>query len=136
MTAPLVSGIVVRYYECDPQGRVFNAVYYYWAELGIADLWVAVCGGYDGLTALGLDTTIATNSCQYHAPAHSLDEITLQTAIARVGTTSFDIRTTMRRGEQLVAEVTTTQVFVDKDTMRPIEPPADLKRAIEGFLVA
>lgn len=124
---------VVRYHECDMQGRVFNPTYYVYADVVADEFWKEAIGGPQTLIDRGIDFVVAANSCHYRAPAHWNDQLTARCSVSRIGSTSFDLQTSMHRDEQLVAELSVTYVFVDTETFAPIVPPPDVREHLERF---
>src|SRR5437764_4425021 len=82
----------VRYGECDPQGVVFNAHYLAYFDIGVTELFRTAfdsLGGYHAMVDRGVEFVVAEAGLHYHRPAHFDDELTLEVAITRLGTTSM-----------------------------------------------
>src|SRR3954470_8423258 len=91
--APLTYKLRVRFGECDPQGVVFNANYLAYFDIGMTELFRAAFGTLGGYQAMversGAEFVVAEAGLQYHRPAHFDDELTLDIAVTRLGTTSI-----------------------------------------------
>src|SRR3954454_7914503 len=93
VAAPLTYELRVRFGECDPQGVVFNANYLAYLDIGMTELFRAAFGTLGGYQAIversGLEFVVAEAGLRYHRPARFDDELTLEVAITRLGTTSM-----------------------------------------------
>jgi acyl-CoA thioester hydrolase len=106
----------VRYGECDPQGVVFNAHYLAFADLTLTELWrAAVPGGYAAMVRDGVDMVVAEARVRFLAPARFDDELEVEAAVTRLGTTGMSSTYRLARGEESVAEVELRHVFVHAD---------------------
>jgi acyl-CoA thioester hydrolase len=103
----------VRYGECDPQGVVFNANYLAYFDIAITDLFRAV-GGYQAIVdRSGAEFVVAEAGLRFHRPAQFDDELTIETAITRLGTTSMTTSCRILRDGELLVEGTLRHVLVD-----------------------
>jgi YbgC/YbaW family acyl-CoA thioester hydrolase len=94
--------------------------YYEFFEDAFLD-WLGARGGYDRLRREGADVVVKVSGCEHHAPARLGDVLAVESAPARVGTTSITMTFTMRRdGEQLVAVGTITYVCVRDGRAAPL----------------
>lgn len=123
----------VRYHECDPQGVVFNAHYLTYADMASFDAIKALFGSYTELTGRGMDMVVAESTLRYHAACRFDDAVEIATFAERVGNTSLVLRFEMRRGDDLVTEVTNRYVWVSTETLRPVPPPDDVREAFTQF---
>ena len=118
----------VRYAECDGQGVVFNGHYLTWADEAATALFAALGVPYAEIRARGLDTSVVAADLQWSSPARWGDDDDVDSEVARLGRTSFAIRSTVRVGERTCCVVTTTYVLIDDDR-RPSGLPDDLRQA-------
>lgn len=118
----------VRYVECDGQGVVFNGHYLTWADEAATALFAALGVPYAEIRARGLDTSVVAADLQWSSPARWGDDVDVDSEVARLGRTSFAIRSTVRVGERTCCVVTTTYVLIDDDR-RPSALPEDLRAA-------
>jgi len=107
----------VRYAECDMQGVVFNAHYLAYFDANITELWRAAFGGYQTMLDRGLDIVVAEAQLRFRAPARFDEELTLQAAVTRLGTTSIVTDHWIGRDGTLLVEGTLRHVLVDRDTL-------------------
>jgi acyl-CoA thioester hydrolase len=117
MAAPLAYKLRVRFGECDPQGVVFNANYLAYFDIGITELFRAAFGTLGGYQAMveqsGLEFVVAEAGLRYHRPAHFDDELTLEIALTRLGTTSITTSCRILRDGELLVGGTLRHVLVD-----------------------
>jgi acyl-CoA thioester hydrolase len=123
VAAPLKYKLRVRYAECDPQGVVFNANYLAYFDIGITELFRAAFGSYQAIVdRSGLEFVVAEAGLRYHRPAHFDDELTLEIAITRLGTTSITTSYRILRDGELVVDGTLRHVLVDPKGLVEREP--------------
>jgi acyl-CoA thioester hydrolase len=137
VAAPVACKLRVRYGECDPQGVVFNAHFLAYFDIGITELIRAAFGSYQAMVDRGVDLVVGEAGLRYYRPAHFDEELTLQVAVARLGTTSITTSYRLLRGAELLVDGTLRHVAVD--LKRLVERKTDPKTAIpdwmrEGFV--
>ena len=132
VAAPLAYKLRVRYGECDPQGVVFNANYLAYFDIGIMELFRAAFGSYQAILDRGVDFVVAEAGLRYHRPAHIDDELTLEVAITRLGTTSITTSYRILRDGELLVEGTLRHVLVDPKRLVEREP--DTKTTIPDWM--
>lgn len=96
MTEPFRLLLRVRYGECDAQGIVFNARWGDYLDIAASEYSRALFGGVDP-AATGLDWRLVKQTIEWHAPARYDDVIDIRVRTLRVGTTSFELATDLRR---------------------------------------
>ena len=122
VAAPLAYKLRVRYGECDPQGVVFNAHFLAYFDIGITELFRATFGSYQAMVDRGVDFVVAEAGLRYHRPAHFDDELTLEMAVTRLGTTSITTNYWVLRDGELLVEGTLRHVLVDPKGLVEREP--------------
>ena len=132
VTAPLACKLRVRYGECDPQGVVFNANFLAYFDIGIVELFRAAFGSYQAMVDRGVEFVVAEAGLRYHRPAHFDDELTLEVAVARLGTTSITTSYRVLRDGELLVEGTLRHVLVD--LKRLVEREPDAKTTIPDWM--
>src|SRR5207244_1887462 len=128
VAAPLAYKLRVRYGECDPQGVVFNAHYLAYFDIGIIELFRAAFGSYQMMVDQGVEFVVAEAGLRYHRPAHFDDELTLEIAISRLGTTSMTTSYRVLRDAELLVDGSLRHVLVE--IRRLIEREPDPKTRI------
>jgi acyl-CoA thioester hydrolase len=130
---PFVHRLRVRFHECDPQGVVFNAHYFAYFDVALTEMWRAAFGSYQSVVDDGTDVVVVEASATYRAPARFDEEIDIELAIARLGTTSMTTETAIRRDGQLLVEGRLVHVFVDPATMAKQTIPDRVRAGLEAY---
>jgi acyl-CoA thioester hydrolase len=124
VAAPLAYKLRVRYGECDSQGVVFNANFLAYFDIGIVELFRAAFGSYQAMVDRGVEFVVAEAGLRYHRPAHFDDELTLEVAVTRLGTTSITTSYRVLRDGELLVDGTLRHVLVDLKRLVEREPDA------------
>jgi acyl-CoA thioester hydrolase len=111
--APLICKLRVRYGECDPQGVVFNAHFLAYFDIAITELFRMALGGYQAIVARGVDFVVAEAGLHYRQSAHFDEELRLEVAVTRLGTTSIATSHRVLRNAELLVEGTLRHVLVE-----------------------
>jgi acyl-CoA thioester hydrolase len=130
---PFVHRLRVRFHECDPQGVVFNAHYFTYFDVALTEMWRAAFGSYHSVVEQGTDVVVVEAAATYRAPARFDEEIDVELAIARLGTTSMTTQTAIRRDGDLLVEGRLVHVFVDPTTMAKQAIPAHVRAGLEAY---
>jgi acyl-CoA thioester hydrolase len=123
----------VRYHECDAQGVVFNAHYLAYCDIAITEMWRALYGSYERLIERGVDHVVAESTLRFRSPARFDDELDVDVALRRLGTTSMQVAFEIRRDSDVVCEVASRYVFVDPETLQKQAPPDDIRSLLESL---
>jgi acyl-CoA thioester hydrolase len=95
------------------QGRAFNGHYLTWVDMAHTEALGGLVGGYQVLTARGIDFVVVAAELQFRRPAHFDDALVVNVAIEPPGRTSLRSRYRIERGTALIAEAGLTHVCVD-----------------------
>jgi acyl-CoA thioester hydrolase len=136
MGEPFSHQLRVRYGECDLQGVVFNAHYLAYFDTSVNELLRAACGSYSAMLDRGVDVVVAEAQLRFRASARFEDLLTLEIAIARLGTTSITTEHRIARDGELVVEGTLRHVMVNRETMAKTPIPDWLRRQLEPWTVS
>lgn len=104
----------VRYQETDGQGRVHHANYLTWFELGRVELLRAAGHSYRELEEAGIFLVVAEVSIRYYLPAVFDDTLRLRTTTVRAKGARIEHRYEVLRGDDRLAEGTTTVACIDR----------------------
>ena len=135
MGRPFVHSVRVRYAECDRQGVVFNAHYFAYFDLAMTELWRSALGRYDAMIERGIDMVVADAQARFLDSARFDDEIDLEVAIERLGTTGSTTRHRVVRDRDVLVEGVLRHVFVEPDTLEKKPIPDWLRTALEPYCV-
>ena len=110
---------------------MFNANYLAYFDIGMVELFRAAFGtwgGYQGMVERsGLEFVVAEAGLRYHRPALFDDELTLQIAITRLGTTSVTTSYRIVRDGELLVDGTLRHVLIDPKGVVEREPRTKTK---------
>ena len=125
----------IRYHEVDQQGYLFNSRYLEIADIAMTEFFRSLGWQYDALVAAGADPSLVKSEITFVTPGRFDDVLDADTVPTKVGTSSFHLRTILRRGEVVVATIENTYVNVDVDAARsrplPIDVAEALRRTVE-----
>ena len=124
--------IRVRYAECDAQGHVFNAQYVGYFDLALTELWRAAFGSYGAMVEEGVDLVVAEVTARFRRPARFDEELDLDIAVRRLGTTSMATDHRVTGAGELIAEGELVHVFVETAGYGKTPIPGHLRRVLEG----
>lgn len=117
----------VRYYECDMQRVVHNAVYLAWCD-DVGDRLFRAAGLGPG--SFDWDVMVKTATVTWSGPARLGDEVVVRAAPVRWGRTSFDVGYEGAVRGQAIFEATITYVAVDMDRGEPVAVPEEFRAAV------
>jgi acyl-CoA thioester hydrolase len=107
--------IRVRYPEVDGMGYLHHSRYLQYFEMGRVELLRAMGHSYAELERDGVFFVVVKAEVRYKAPAKYDDELTLITTVAKQTHVRIDHTYALKRGEQLLAEASTTIACVGRD---------------------
>ena len=122
----------VRYGETDQMGYCYYGNYAQYFEVGRVEALRSMGMSYKELEQNGFMLPVSDFSVKYKAPAIYDDQLTIVTYIRSLKGVRlvFDYEI-FKEGQVLVAEASSTLVFVSKDTMRPVSPPKDFVELLD-----
>lgn len=124
----------VRYGETDRMGYVYYGNYAEYLEVGRVEALRALGFPYKRLEDEGVLLPVNELWLRYHAPAFYDDELVLRTTITALPTARIQFAYAIRSlAGALLTEATTTLVFVDRSTGRPMRAPQELLNALRPF---
>ena len=127
MESRLINTLIlrVRYPEVDAMGYLHHSRYLQYFELGRVELLRSMGVSYADLEKRGVFFVVTKAEVRYKAPARYDDELTLVTKVIKQTHVRYDHAYELKRGEQLLAEGTTTIACVGRDG-QVIKIPAEL----------
>jgi acyl-CoA thioester hydrolase len=120
----------VRWNECDAQGIVFNAHYFFYYDIAIWE-WTRALG-YASWDAAPQFVT-AHAECDFKASAKFDDELLIGARAARFGGKSMEVRAAVFRGEALLNVGMLAYVHVKPGTVETAPLPPDFIARVEAF---
>lgn len=115
----------VRYADTDQMGIVYYAKYLEYFEVARTEALRSIGLPYAELEALGYMLPVADASIKYLASAAYDDEIEVTATLEPANSPRVPITYIVKRKKDgvVIAEGSTTLVFVTRDTNRPCKPP-------------
>jgi len=124
----------VRWAEVDLQGVVFNAHYFLYFDVAIAEYWRAIRFDYPkSLEPLGGDVFAVKASAEFHGSAGYEDELDVCCRCARLGRSSMQFLLGIWRGDELLTSGELLYVYVELATRRSAPVPDMLREAIVAY---
>ena len=113
----------VRYADTDQMGVVYYAKYLEYFEVARKEMLRSMGLPYRDIEAKGFALPVASASIKYYKGAVYDDELHITALISGSDSPKIEIHYDVKRNDELIAEVETTLVFVDKITGRPVRAP-------------
>ena len=128
------TSIRVRYGETDQMGYVYYGVYAQYFEVGRVEALRAIGFPYRTLEEQGVMLPVHEMNVKYHRPAHYDDLLVVRTTITALPSVRISFRyEVVNEQGVLLNEATTTLVFVDKESGRPRQAPAELVNSLADY---
>ena len=124
--------IRVRYGETDQMGYVYYGNYAQYFEVGRVEAMRALGMSYRELEETGYMLPVMSLNVSYIAPAKYDDILTVETEIVSLNGIRLRFCYKVFKDEKLLCEGETILVFVDKTTMKPIQPPKHFVALVSG----
>ena len=124
----------VRYSETDQMGYCYYGNYAQYFEVGRVETLRSIGVSYKELEGNGVMLPVSTFSVEYKYPAKYDEELKIITKIIALNGArlQFDYQI-LNEDDRLVANASTTLVFVQKSTMRPIAPPSSFISLMQSY---
>lgn len=115
----------VRYAETDQMGYVYYGNYAQYFEVGRVEAMRAVGISYKDLENQGFMLPVMDLNIKYHSPALYDDELQIETTIVSLNGVRLLFEYVIFSKNKKLCSGSTTLVFVNKSTMRPVSPPVN-----------
>ena len=125
----------VRWAEVDRQDVVFNANYFLYFDVAVAEYWRAIGFRYpqDLVEKFGTDIFAVGASAEYHGSATYEDELDIGCRVGRIGRSSMRWVFGIWRGPEHITSGELVYVNADLKTKKSARWPDTLKAAILGY---
>ncbi|HYC61646.1 MAG TPA: thioesterase family protein [Thermoanaerobaculia bacterium] len=132
------SRLRVRYKETDQMGIAHHANYIVWFEIGRTDLCRATGFPYNEIEARGFILVVTDVQVRYRTPFRYDDEVLIRTRVAEMGSRiiRFAYELFDGSGETPRATGTTSHVWLEEKTRKPVRADEEVRRAFEPWLPA
>ena len=109
MAEPFTTQVRVRWGEVDAQGVVFNPNYFVYADVAATEFFRAAGVMTDTYPDMGQSYVVDARA-SFRASARFDDLMDIEVSVPRIGRSSYELRVDIRRGEELLTEVSLTYV--------------------------
>jgi acyl-CoA thioester hydrolase len=115
-----------------------HANYVVWFEIGRTDLCREAGFPYREIEERGLILVVTEIVCRYRAPYKYDDEVVIRTSVAEAASRKmrFDYELRDGTGERLHATGSSSHVWVDRTSRRPVVADAEVMKGLEPWLNA
>lgn len=112
--------MVIRREDIDDLGHVNNAVYLQWVQAAVVAHWERIADA----EAVARHLWVAlSHEIIYRRPAFLTDTVVATTGIETAAGAKARFQTLIRRGDQLLAEVSSLWCCIDRQSHRPVRLP-------------
>ena len=120
------TNVRVRYAETDQMGYCYYGNYAQFCEIGRVEALRALGMSYKNMEEKGVMLPVSEYNIKYKSPAKYDDLLTVITYVLKLeGTRIYFKYDIVNENKNIVAQASTTLVFVSKENMRPTAPPKD-----------
>lgn len=125
--------IRVRYAETDQMSYVYNGSYATYLEVGRVESLRNIGIVYKDLELMGVMMPVLEMNIKYYRPARYDDVLTVKTIIKELPTKRILFEYEILNEKNLViTKASTTLVFVDMESGKPVEAPETIRLALEA----
>jgi acyl-CoA thioester hydrolase len=131
------SRLRVRYKETDQMGIAHHANYIVWFEIGRTDLCRVTGFPYHEIESRGFILVVTDIQCRYRIPYRYDDEVVIRTTVAELASRSIKFAYELfdSRGETLRANGSSSHLWLDEKTRRPVRADEDVRLAFEPWVL-
>ena len=126
--------VSTSYFQFDQQGVVFNMWYFGWFDDAMTQFLGEVGYPYTAMNADGIDVQLVHTEADWREAVRYGEEVMIDVATERVGSTSFTLSFTVRAGAQERSTGRTVYVVVGTDGSGKRPVPPKLRAALESAL--
>lgn len=127
--------IQIYYEDTDAGGVVYYGNYLKFAERGRTEMLRAL--GFENKKLQddkGLMFVVRHVDIDYLKPGFLDDALTMHTSITTLKNSSFVMRQTVCRGDDVICDMKVTLVCVEKESVKPAKVPEDIRKGFEQYL--
>ena len=138
---PVQTNIPIQWGEMDAFNHVNNVVYIRWCETARIELFRKIWGDRginmkEILEGNGVGPILANFNVNYKIPISYPDNVIIQTRVAKIGNTSFNVEHqvfTEKMGNHVVAEASSVVVMLNYKTEEKFNLNSSMKLKLEQF---
>lgn len=114
-------------------GIAHHSNYLVWFEIGRTDLCRAAGVPYAEIEGRGYILVVTGIECRYRVPFRYDDEVLIRTTVAEAQSRAMKFAYELYRGEELCATGTSSHMWVDRETRKPVRADEATMRAFAEF---
>src|SRR5581483_2467544 len=126
--------VPISYFQYDQQGVVFNMWYFGWFDDAMTQFLGEVGYPYPEMNADGIDVQLVHTEADWRDAVRYGEEVTVDVAAERVGSTSFTLCFSVRVGAEVRSTGRTVYVVVGTDGSGKKPVPLRLRAGLESAL--
>jgi len=128
--------LTTRWMDSDPYGHMNNVVHYEMFDT-VVNAWLIEHGALDIRKGVVIGLVVETG-CHYFAPLAYPDPVTAALRVVHIGRSSvrYELALFAPGSEIAAAQGHFVHVYVDRESRRPVELPAVLRKALDPLLVS
>jgi acyl-CoA thioester hydrolase len=124
----------VRYKETDQMGIAHHSNYLVWFEIGRTDLCRATGFSYADIEARGYLLVVTDIHCRYRTPFRYDEEVVIRTRVESAASRSMKFAYELYGGEELRASGSSSHLWLDRVSRRPLRADADVMKAFAPWM--
>ncbi len=125
--------IRIPYADTDKMGVVYHANYLKYFEMGRTELMRQIGFTYDEMEKQGLYFPVVNAQCNYHAPAHYDDLITVETTISEIKNVTVTFSYKIKYQDKVLVTGSTKHPLVNY-AFKPTRIPQNLKELLQKHI--
>ena len=128
--------LTTRWMDSDPYGHMNNVVHYEMFDT-VVNAWLIEHGALDIRKGVVIGLVVETG-CHYFAPLAYPDPVTAALRVVHIGRSSvrYELALFAPGSDIAAAQGHFVHVYVDRESRRPVELPAVLRKALDPLLVS
>ena len=131
-----ISKLKVRYSEVDRQNIVYNSHYLTYYDISLSEMLDSLFDQEEYIKKTNNEFHTVAAQLNFNNPARLNDEISIYTAIKKIGNSSITFAQEIYRdgSDELINEAEIIWVNTNQDEMKPASIPEDLKNKFSKYL--
>ena len=132
-----ISKLKIRYSEVDRQNIVYNSHYLTYYDISLSEMLDSLFDQEEYIKKTNNEFHTVAAQLNFKNPARLNDEISIYTAIKKIGNSSITFTQEIYRdgSDELINEAEIIWVNTNQDEMKPTSIPEDLKNKFSKYLL-
>ena len=132
-----ISKLKIRYSEVDRQNIVYNSHYLTYYDISLSEMLDSLFDQEEYIKETNNEFHTVVAQLNFKNPARLNDEISIYTAIKKIGNSSITFTQEIYRdgSDELINEAEIIWVNTNQDEMKPTSIPEDLKNKFSKYLL-